>query len=99
MGSRARGDERYWFPLALLGFGLLALIGWENVRTAGNVRTATPGSQFHQDLTGISGYEGALLLVLGASPWEWAVLITVSLVGTVAWYAQRPVWPSVAVAL
>jgi hypothetical protein len=34
MGERTtEGRYGYWFPLALLGFGLLLLLGWESVRT------------------------------------------------------------------
>ena len=112
------GRYGYWFPLVLLGFGLLALLGWESVRTAGDFgwfayTPATPDFEIYQDLTGISEFESYAVLhgmelsesedivplVIGASPRGWAVLITVSLVGTLAWYARRPVWRYVAAAL
>ena len=34
MGARAAvgGRPGYWFPLVLLGFGLLGLLGWHSVR-------------------------------------------------------------------
>jgi hypothetical protein len=35
MGERATAEGRsgYWFPLVLLGFGLLGLLGWDSVRS------------------------------------------------------------------
>ena len=91
MPGRTSGNGRYgyWFPLVLLGFGLLALLGWDGVATEdfGWFAYASASNEFeiYQDLTGlgISGY------VSTAPPKEWAVLLTVSLVGTVAWYTWR----------
>lgn len=96
MGGRATGDGRYeyWFPLVLLGFGLLALLGWDGVRTTEDFgwfayAPASPDVEFYQELTGMEISDATVPLGVGSSRREWAVLITAILVGTVAWYAVR----------
>ena len=88
----------YWFPLALLGFGLLALLGWDSVRTTEDFgwfayAPASAEPEIQQTLTGVgfSAYNTAapLLVTTPAQDLAWTVLITVCLVGTAAWYARR----------
>jgi hypothetical protein len=93
MGGRAvtGGQYGYWFPLVLLGFGLLALLGWDSL--------SMPQDYGWFAYAPESPRLGGAILVAGSveSPraglpprdWPWAVLITVTLVGTVAWYAWR----------
>jgi hypothetical protein len=104
MGDQATtgGRPGYWFPLALLGFGLLVLLGYENLRTAENF-----GWVAYAPADGLGrGYVGGVSL--GASypersftavsvllpessafpmrDFPWFVLVMTTLVGTVAWY-------------
>lgn len=95
MGGRAAGG--YWFPLVLLGFGLLALLGWESVTAVEDFGwfAYTPASdvQYSQVLVGLgSSSANTVTPLLAGFPDQapaWTVLITVCLVGTVAWYAVR----------
>lgn len=103
MGASSDDRYGYWFPLVLLGFGLLALLGWEAVRVEGFEWVSyrpetTTGYQFYATLTGMEMSEDIVPLVIGAAPGPWTVLVTVCLGGTAAWYATRPWWRSVAVA-
>jgi hypothetical protein len=88
MGDR-RGDG-YWFPLVLLGFGLLTLLGWETV-TALDDRDwfayGPTGYEVTQTMVAVSVADSPL--GFPSRDWPWAVLIVVTLVGTVAWYAFR----------
>lgn len=89
MGGRA--VTGYWFPLVLLGFGLLTLLGWDSL--------SVPGGYGWFAYAPESPRVGYTILIDGSveSPqagppprdWSWAVLIAVTLVGTVAWYAWR----------
>ncbi|GAB1512435.1 hypothetical protein [Actinophytocola sp. KF-1] len=96
MGGRATRDG-YWFPLALLGFGLLVLLGWGSVTTAEDVGwfAYAPAADVQNShaLVGVgfsSGNTVAPLLVTSpVRDWAWTVLITVCLVGSVVWYAVR----------
>jgi hypothetical protein len=99
MGERTtEGRYGYWFPLALLGFGLLLLLGWESVRT--------PEDFGWFAYAPASSYDTAIAVAVRPAPggvntaapllayslfwdWTWTVLITVTLVGTAAWYAVR----------
>jgi hypothetical protein len=102
MGERtAEGRYGYWFPLALLGFGLLLLLGWESVRTPGDFGWFAygPASSETESVTTTAvavtpapGGINTAVPLLAYSPvwnWTWTVLITATLVGTVAWYAVR----------
>lgn len=101
MGGRTENDRGYgyWFPLVLLGFGLLTLLAHDNLRTRDDVgwfayAPATPGNgtQFTAILEpGAAYYNSPLPFDVGISTrdWTWTVLIAVTLVGTVAWYAVR----------
>lgn len=98
MGERAASGERYgyWFPLALLGFGLLGLLGWDSVRPPEDIgwfAYAPLSSETGDAVEGeaqLSAYYNTALppgLVGPLRDWPWTVLITVTLVGAVAWYA------------
>lgn len=85
MGRR----HAYWFPLVLLGFGLLALLGWEN---------AGPGQDFgwfaYEPLDEISLSNTVYVAYYQVTPYPsrgavWAWLVVVALVGTAAWYAWQ----------
>lgn len=98
MGGRAAGRYGYWFPLVLLGFGLLVLLGWDSVRTVEDFgwfayAPLPPEPQIQQNLTGLemsASYNTATpLLATTDQDWTWTVLITVVLVGTIAWYGRR----------
>ncbi len=98
MGERTAGRYGYWFPLALLGFGLLALLGWDSMRTVEDFgwfayAPLPPEPQIQQTITGLgisASYNTATpLLAIPAQDWTWTVLITVVLVGTIAWYGRR----------
>lgn len=107
MGERAVSGGRYgyWFPLVLLGFGLLGLLAWDSVAaradlgwfayaplspetghdvdTIDTIGTIAQMSAYREEPLS-SGLAGSRL-----RDWTWAVLVTVTLVGTVAWYARR----------
>jgi hypothetical protein len=101
MGDKvvAGGRPGYWFPLVLLGFGLLGLLGWDSVR-----RGSDFGWLAYTPLPSYTGYgvsEDALVSAyvtidmpsgLGRFPVQdsaWAVLVTVALVASAAWYGWR----------
>lgn len=81
----------------LLGFGLLGLLGWDSVAAREDWFAYAPLSsepgyvvEGHAQLTVY--YDAPLSSGLAGSPlrdWPWAVLITATLVGAVAWYAWR----------
>lgn len=89
----------YWFPLVLLGFGLLAVLSWDSVRPAQGI-----GWFAYNPLPAGSGYgvggtnvaTASIVVepqsILGWAPvrgWAWVVLVTVTLVATMAWYGWR----------
>lgn len=101
MGDKvvAGGRRGYWFPLVLLGFGLLGLLGWDSVR-----RGSDFGWLAYTPLPSDMGYgvsQDALVAAyvtvdmpsgLGRFPVQdsaWVVLVTVTLVATAAWYGWR----------
>lgn len=91
-GTADDGRYGYWFPLVLLGFGLLALLGWDSVRPAGDFGwfAYTPASA--DSVIAVDGGVNTAVPLLVSTPvrdWAWLVLVTVWLVGTVAWYAVR----------
>ncbi|MCT2583927.1 hypothetical protein [Actinophytocola gossypii] len=81
------GRHEYWLPLALLGLGLLGLLGWEYMR---------PGSPFgwfaYAPLSAdqsVSGHLGSVTFYDHSFPardWPWVLVITAVLVATVARY-------------
>lgn len=82
----------------LLGFGLLALLGWNSVATPGNLRWFAYAPQSSAETVFITARSYTMSSLGPGSitraesslrDWPWAVLITVTLVGTVAWYAWR----------
>ena len=95
----AGGRPGFWFPLVLLGFGLLGLLGWESVRTGQDfgwfAYTPLPSGSAHAIQEGIA--VSAYVTVdgpfgLGRLPLQdesWVVLVTAALVATVAWYGRR----------
>jgi hypothetical protein len=109
-GDRAESEGRsgYWFPLALLGFGLLGLVGLDSVRASQDFGwfSYTPiYSPLSSDSTDLGTMVRAeALLSPGAAyqswgsfdlahypirGWQWAVLVTATLIATVAWYGRR----------
>jgi hypothetical protein len=89
------GDRAgYWFPLVLLGFGLLAMLGWDS-EDFGWFAYA-PSSDGGTYL-GTEQYVARNSVVLvrfeqGRYPprdWPWPVLVTTTFVATVAWYGWR----------
>jgi hypothetical protein len=101
----AGGRRGYWFPLVLLGFGLLVLLGWHSVRTSQDLDSLAY-TQLPSGLAsgGYGGYVApgngvGMAFVIDTSPsglpgfplhdWGWTVLVTVTLVATVAWYGWR----------
>lgn len=96
MGGRTVGRYGYWFPLVLLGFGLLALLGWDGVRPVEDVGwfayTAEPPYQISQHFHAVSAFYDSSAMppfVATVQSWTWPVLITVVVVGTIAWYGWR----------
>lgn len=100
MGERTtEGRYGYWFPLALLGFGLLLLLGWESVRTPADFGWFAYGPASSETgfvtttavaVTPAPGGVNTAAPLLAYSlvwDWTWTVLITVTLAGTVVWYA------------
>ncbi|GHF75916.1 hypothetical protein FHX82_002468 [Amycolatopsis bartoniae] len=86
------GESRSaWFPLALLGFLLLAAALWE-MRTPTGWFAYAPAQGFHvQFLYGIG--EPVLRPAEEPSSWRWGtprqLAVTVALLGTVVWYRRR----------
>lgn len=114
MDDRAAVGSRpgYWFPLVLLGFGLLGLLGWDSVTVTrwfaytpdpfdhGFVSPAPLVAEGLSTSTTIAGrFETAWYPM---RDWPWAALVIATLVATVIWYgrrAGRPVRTRVALAL
>jgi hypothetical protein len=98
MGDTVGERREYWFPLVLLGFGLLGLLGWDSLRPVWDV-----GWFAYHPLPTYSGYgvggTNVATAYLGVTPpgvewvplqgWAWVVLVTVTLVATMAWYGWR----------
>lgn len=99
-----KGRPNYWFPLVLLGFGLLALLGWESMSTAWEddgwftyavfaddqyfgVEQHLTSIAAPQEVYGVSGTWASTLYPMRDFPW--AVLLTGTVVATVAWYGWR----------
>jgi hypothetical protein len=105
MGDKATAGGRpgYWFPLVLLGFGLLAMLGWNSARTAenfgfvdnapGSVNTLNPGAQYLSSYLETSFTSVVVVQFdVGRFPmrtFPWPVLVITMLVATVAWYGWR----------
>ncbi len=95
----AGGRRGFWFPLVLLGFGLLGLLGWESVRAGRDFgwfayAPLPPDAGYVVQVnTVVPAYvTGAMPPGLGRDPIQdmaWAVLVTVTLVVTAAWYGRR----------
>jgi hypothetical protein len=104
MGDKvvAGGRPGFWFPLVLLGFGLLGLLGllgWDSVRAgqdfgwfAYTPLSPEPGYATQNSIM-VSAY-----VTVGLPPGpgrlplqdeSWVVLVIVALVATVAWYGRR----------
>lgn len=92
------GKVGFWFPLVLLGFGLLAMLGWDSVRDSSDVGwfayTPATGSGFQlTEHTFVTVYGDAYLPAgfrrSPARDWPWPLLVTGTLVATVAWYGWR----------
>lgn len=94
MGGGRRG---YWFPLVLLGFGLLVILGWKSLGTsqAFGWFAYAPFYGETQDLYGTSVlYSTSIgvdltvkLFPMRDSVWAWLVIVV--LVATTAWYGWR----------
>ena len=111
MGGRTehgRGYD-YWFPLVLLGFGLLVLLARTGVRDDFGwfaYAPATPADEVHAIAVlepGAQYYNTPL--PFGAAfttrDWTWTLLVAVTLAGAVLWYGvrARAGWRHVAVAV
>jgi hypothetical protein len=104
MGDNAGGRAGYWFPLALLGFGLLAMLGWESVPTGQDFGwfAYAPlsdgmyfGPDFYESDTSVVVEQNSVSLTrFEPGPYlmrdfPWSVLVTATLVATMAWYGWR----------
>lgn len=98
MSDRVGGRHGYWFPLVLLGFGLLGLLGWYVWPATDDFgwfayvpQSPEFGLAEEQHLVGVDF--GAVLTpgaqMAPARDSSWAVLVTVTLVATMAWYGWR----------
>jgi hypothetical protein len=99
-----QGRVRYWFPLVFLGFGLLAMLGWESAPTtpedfgwfayAPYTGDEYLGTDQYTDNSVV--LETHAVSVAQLSPglysmrdFPWTVLIIATLVATMAWYGWR----------
>jgi hypothetical protein len=102
MGGRgvAGGPRAYWFPLVLLGFGLLALLGWTSVLQDYGWFAYAPqpaAADYLEYVDQETAVATAFISVevpysLGRFPvqdWTWALLVILTLVATAAWYGRR----------
>lgn len=101
MGGRTENERGYgyWFPLVLLGFGLLVLLAYDNLRTRDgfgwlSYTPSGPGGAVHAVAVlepGAQYYNMPLPSYVGISTRDetWMALVLVTLVGAVAWYAVR----------
>ena len=97
MGGRTT-DERgygYWFPLVLLGFGLLTLLAGEGGRDDVDWFAYAPATSGEAHAVAILEparyYNTPLPIGVGFSTrdWTWTVLVAVVVAGAVAWYGVR----------
>src|SRR3954447_6055900 len=98
MSGKVVAERRYWFPLVLLGFGLLGVLASDIVRPAQDI-----GWFAYSPLPAGSSYVDGDNVVtavvrvgtpssLGWQPvqdWRWVLLVTATLVATMAWYGWR----------
>lgn len=100
VGERATAESRsgYWFPLVLLGFGLLGLLGWDSMPPGedfGWLAYAPPPSlenSYFVDTQILVGTDVAVNFDVKRYPMRdfgWAVLVLATLVVTLAWYGWR----------
>lgn len=107
MGDHVGGGDRanYWFPLVLLGFGLLALLGWESMPTVWDDFGWFAYAQFVDDeYLGMDSYQmttntlapelysvsvARVSTLYPMRDFPWTVLVTATLVATMAWYGSR----------
>ncbi|HEX6355581.1 hypothetical protein [Actinophytocola sp.] len=94
MGDQAAvgGRYGYWFPLVLLGFGLLVLLGWDSVQ----VREDFGWFAYEptQEFESVQQSYTAIMVVFDQSQFpvrdtSWALLVIATLVATAAWYGWR----------
>ena len=98
MSDQVGGRRGYWFPLLLLGFGLLGLLAWHSLRASQDFgwfayapESSYTGLVDENTLVAVS-YSAWPQAGLGRYPlrdWPWAALVTTTLVATVAWYGWR----------
>lgn len=86
------GRRWYWFPLVLLGFGLLVLLGWDSISDSQDYgwfayAPATDENQLSLHSTVVVQRFEAQRYPMRDS--GWAAVIVVVLVATTAWYAWR----------
>lgn len=103
--AAARGRYGYWFPLVLLGFALLGLLGWGSVGAdedfgwfayapleSDSIFTSQEAYRPRGDVQ-LEDHSTSLLKVdaqrYPLRDWPWAVLVAGTLVATVAWYGRR----------
>lgn len=95
MNGQVGGRHGYWFPLVLLGFGLLGLLAWHGLRAGqdyGWFAYTPPPPDTEEHTLIVVTYSTWPQAGLGRYPlrdWPWAVLVTATLVATVAWYGWR----------
>lgn len=88
----AGGQRGYWFPMVLLGFGLLVLLGWESLGTREDFGWFAYGPAADVNQISLYGTEIVSGFTEQRYPMRdsvWAVLVIVVLVGTTAWYGWR----------
>jgi hypothetical protein len=96
-GATSAGRSGYWFPLVLLGFGLLGLLGRDAVLASQDygwfAYTPSPsGTAYFTDTHELVGIGVAVDFDVKRYPMRdflWSVLVLATLVGTVAWYGWR----------
>lgn len=100
MGDNVEAGRRreYWFPLMLLGFGLLGLLGWDSVRPPQEFGWIAGDPLSYGSGYGVGGTDVATAFVsvtqtglrwIPRQDWTWVVLVTLTLVATMAWYGWR----------
>jgi hypothetical protein len=106
MGARVGDGSRpnYWFPLVLLGFGLLALLFWESMPTVWQddgwltygMYTEDRYFGAEQHMFGVGFSQDAYGVMVARTntlypmrDFPWTVLTTATVVATVAWYGWQ----------
>jgi hypothetical protein len=92
MGGRTENERGYgyWFPLVLLGFGLLGKLAWDVVRPDLPDIANAPGARNSVAVLTVGADYGPSPFDVGASIRDWLLpLVAVVLVGTMAWYGVR----------